>query len=468
MFDAVIVGAGPNGLMAAITLASSGKRVVVLEAAPTVGGGARTAELTLPGIRHDVCSAVHPLGAGSPGLTVLPLADQGLTWAHPPIALAHPLDDGTAGVVTRSLDETRERLGRDGRAWERTFGAVATRWDDSVRLALSAPLAALRSPIAGARFGWLALRPASLLARRFHTPAGRALVAGMAAHAAAPLTTVATAGVALTLGAAAHAVGWPLAVGGSQTIADAMARHLRSLGGEIVTGSPVTAWSDLPQARVIVFDTSPEMVESIAGGRLSAGRRRRYRRFRHGPGTFKVDVALDGAIPWINPDCHRSGTVHVGGTYEEIAASERAVSTGRDPEQPFVIAAQPIVADPGRAPAGTHVLWAYCHVPSGSPTDMTERIFDQVERFAPGFRSRVTAISARGPGELEADNLNQIGGDITGGALSLRTLLRRPSVFRPYRAGRGIYLCSASTPPGAGVHGMCGWHAARAALRELG
>lgn len=463
----MIVGAGPNGLAAAITLASAGKRVLVLEANATIGGGARTAELTLPGVRHDVCSAVHPLGMGSPMLSLLPLADHGLAWAHPPIPMAHPLDDGSAAVLAGDLDETAERLGPDGGAWRRTFGAVAGRWDHSVRLALQAPLAALGTPVSGARFGWLALRSAAMLAHRFRTSAGRALVAGIAAHAAAPLTTIGSAGVALTLGAAAHTVGWPVAVGGSGSITGALAAHLGSLGGEIRTKSPVRAWSELPEARVVLFDTDPAAVSSILGERLPPRTRRRYRRFRHGPGVFKVDVALDGPIPWANPDCREAGTVHVGGSYEEVAAAERAVAAGEHPEKPFVISAQPVVADPGRAPEGTHILWAYCHVPSGSASDMTERIFDQFERFAPGFRDRVIAVNARGPADLQADNANHVGGDITGGALSLRGLVARPSLFHPYRAAPGVFICSSSTPPGAGVHGMCGWHAARAALREL-
>ena len=467
MLDAVIVGAGPNGLSAAITLASAGKKVLVLEANATIGGGARTAELTLPGIRHDVCSAVHPLGAGSPVLSLLPLADYGLAWAQPPIPLAHPLDGGRAGVLTRDIDETADRLGVDGRAWRRTFGSVARHWNDSVRLALAPPLAAIRTPVAGARFGWLALRPAAMLARRFRTPEGRALVAGIGAHAAAPLTTIASAGVALTLGAAAHTVGWPVAVGGSGSITDAMAAHLRALGGEIRTKTAVTSWSDLPEARVVVFDTDPMAVTSILGDRLPARTGRRYRRFRHGPGVFKLDVALDGPIPWTNSDCRRAGTVHVGGTYEEIAAAERAVAAGEHPDRPFVISSQPVVADPGRAPDGTHVLWAYCHVPAGSGEDMTDRMFAQFERFAPGFGNRVIAVNARRPADLEADNANHVGGDITGGALSLRGLAVRPTLFHPYKAAPGVFLCSSSTPPGAGVHGMCGWHAARAALKTL-
>lgn len=468
MHDAVIVGAGPNGLSAAVTLAEAGWRVLVLEAAPTIGGGTRTEELTLPGVRHDVCSAVHPLGAGSPGLAAMGLDAYGLTWSHPEIPLAHPLDDGSAGVLLRDLDATAERLGRDARAFRRTFGSVVRHWDDSVRFALSPPLSALRHPIAGARFGRLALQPASWLARRFRTDAGRALVAGLGGHTAVPLHHLATAGVALTLGAAAHTVGWPFATGGSAAVTTALAARLEHLGGEIRTGVTVRDAADLPPSRVVVFDTAPDAAAAIAGGRMTALARRRHRSLKPGPGVFKVDVALSGPIPWVNPDCRRAGTVHVGGPFEEIALAERQVAAGEHPERPFVISAQPVVADPTRAPAGTHVLWTYCHVPSGSEVDMTDAIFGQIERFAPGFRDRVVAVSRRTTSHLAADNLNQRGGDITGGALTLRGLFARPTLFRPYRAGRGVYLCSASTPPGAGVHGMCGHHAARAVLRDLG
>lgn len=465
MLDAVIVGSGPNGLVAAVTLAASGKRVVVLEAAPTIGGGARTAELTLAGVRHDVCSSVHPLGAGSPAMSALELA--GLSWAHPEIAMAHPLDDGSAAVLLRDPIATADRLGEDARAYSRTFGSVARHWEHSVGFALGPPLAALRHPLAGARFGHLALQPASWVVKRFRTPAGRALVGGLAAHAAVPLTRIATAGVALTLGAAAHTVGWPFAAGGSGAIVAALAERLEALGGEIHTRSEVVEWSDLPEARVVVFDTSPTVATRIAGDRIPPRVARRYRSLRPGPGVFKVDAALSAPIPWANAECRRAGTVHVGGTYEEIARAEAMVAAGEHPDHPFVISSQPVVADPSRAPHGTHVLWAYCHVPAGSEKDMTEAIFAQIERFAPGFGDRVIAVNRRNSLDLGADNANQVGGDITGGELSLRGLLARPKLFRPYRARRGIFLCSASTPPGAGVHGMCGHHAARAVLREL-
>ena len=466
MLDVVIVGSGPNGLVAAVTLAGAGKRVLVLEAADTIGGGARTAELTLPGVRHDVCSSVHPLGAGSPAITAMELA--GLSWSQPEIAMAHPLDDGTAAVLLRDPVATADRLGADATAYRRTFGSVARHWEHSVQFALGPPLAALRHPFAGARFGLLALQPASWVVRRFHTPVGRALVGGLAAHAAVPLTRIATAGVGLTLGAAGHTVGWPFATGGSGAIIDALAARLDSLGGEIRTRSEVIEWSDLPDARVVMFDTSPGAAARIAGDRIPNRVARRYRSLRPGAGVFKVDVALSGPIPWTNPDCRRAGTIHVGGTYEEIASSERMVADGDHPDRPFIISSQPVIADPTRAPAETHVLWAYCHVPSGSDRDMTDAIFAQIERFAPGFGDLVVAVNRRDSGDLEADNANHVGGDITGGELSLRGLLARPKMFRPYRATKSIFLCSASTPPGAGAHGMCGHHAATAVLRQIG
>jgi len=365
------------------------------------------------------------------------------------------------------IDATIAHLGPDGRAYRRTFGSVARHWKHSVSFALGPPLAALRHPLAGARFGRLALQPASWLARRFRTPQGRALVGGLAAHAAVPLTRIATAGVGLTLGAAAHTVGWPFAVGGSEAIVTALAQRLESLGGEIRTRSEVIEWNDLPEARIVMFDTLPSTAARIAGDRIPGRVARRYRSLRPGPGVFKVDVALSGPIPWTNTDCRRAGTIHVGGTYEEIARAEAAVAAGEHPDRPFIISSQPVVTDATRAPAGTHVLWAYCHVPSGSDRDMTEPIFAQIERFAPGFGDIVVAVNRRDSSDLAADNANQTGGDITGGELSLRGLFARPKVFRPYRAAKTIYLCSASTPPGAGVHGMCGHHAAQAALRAL-
>jgi len=464
MFDAVVVGSGPNGLTAAISLAGAGLKVVVLEAHDSPGGGARTAELTLPGVRHDVCSAIHPFGAASPAFAAMGLGEHGLRWAHPEVQLAHPLDGGRAAILTRDLDETCTRLGTDGPAWRDTVGWAVRQWDAVVRLALWPPLRAVRHPVMAGRFAWAALPSASRLVGRFHTDEGRAMIAGLAAHSAVPLSTLTTAGVAITLGAAAHAVGWPVAAGGSGSLVDALVAKLESLGGEIRTGISVEQWGDLPEAGVVLLDTSPEAALRIAGHRMSTWTRHRYRSVRRSPGIFKLDVALDGPIPWANRECRRSATLHVGGTYEEIAESERRVARGDPTTSPFVIAAQPIVADPTRAPAGIHVLWAYTRVPRGSTIDMTEPILDQIERFAPGFRRRIVTTSARGPADIEAENANLVGGDISAGAISLRGVLARPKLARPYRIGAGVYLCSASAPPTAGVHGMCGWHAARAAL----
>lgn len=465
MYDAVVVGSGPNGLTAAITLAEGGLRVLVLEAHTEPGGGARTEELTLPGVRHDVCSAVHPFGAASPAFAEMALADHGLRWLRPEVQLAHPLDAGRAAVLALDLDETCDRLGGDGLAWRRTVGWAVREWDTVVDIALSPPLRAIRHPLLAPRLAWAALRSAAMLVRRFQTEEGRALVGGLAAHSAVPLTTLATAGAVVTLGAAAHTVGWPVAGGGSGSVTDTLLSRLAELGGEVRTGALVERWSDIPDAGLVLLDTGPEAALQIAGHRMSPWTRRRYRSVRRSPGVFKLDITLDGPVPWENADCRRAATLHLGGSYEEIAESERRVFHGEPTSSPFVIAAQPTVADPSRAPTGTHVLWAYSRTPRGSTADMTDPILDQVERFAPGFRSRIRAISARGPTDLERENPSLVGGDITAGVISLRGVLARPKLFRPYRIGKGVYLCSASAPPAAGVHGMCGRHAARAALR---
>jgi phytoene dehydrogenase-like protein len=463
------VGSGPNGLAAAIRLAQSGVQVTVLEAKETIGGGTRTQELTLPGFHHDVCSAIHPLGAASPFFRTLPLAEHGLEWLHPPVALAHPFDDGSAAVVTQSLEETAAGFGVDAAAYRKVFGPTSRRWRELGPSLLGPVLRPTRHPLGLARFGLLALRSATGLAKaQFSQSPSRALFTGIAAHANVRLDRPATAGVGLVLGAAAHVGGWPVARGGSQAIAEALAAYLRSLGGEIVTGQRVASLADVPDADAVLFDLTPKQVLVIAGERLSAGYRRSLRRFRYGPAVFKLDFALDGPIPWIAEACRQAGTVHLGGSMEEIAASERAVAEGRASSRPFVLVAQQSLVDPTRAPAGKHTAWAYCHVPNGWKPDMTEAIELQIERFAPGFSHLILARHVTGPAALEQYNENYVGGDIAAGAVDGLQLLLRPSRrISPYTTSDPrLFICSASTPPGGGVHGMCGYHAAEAALRS--
>ncbi|GAC1696130.1 MAG: NAD(P)/FAD-dependent oxidoreductase [Candidatus Limnocylindrales bacterium] len=464
MPDAIIVGSGPNGLAAAIALAQRGLAVRVHEANETIGGGCRTAELTLPGFHHDTCSAVHPLGAASPFFSGL---DLGVEWIHPAAPIAHPLDDGPAVIVERSVDDTAAQLGPDGAAWRRTVGAVARDWAALTPLFTGPALHLPRHPLAEARFGALALLPVSVLAGSlFRGTLARAVLAGCAAHSFLPLTAPLTSAFALSLAASAHAVGWPMPAGGSGVLAEALASKLRSLGGEIVTGSRVGSIASVDAARAYLFDTSPRDLERIAGERLPDGYRRALRRYRYGPGVFKIDYALDGPVPWRDPAVARAGTVHVGGTFEQIRESEAAVARGRHADRPFVLVAQPSAFDPSRAPAGKHVLWAYCHVPNGSTEDMTARIEAQLERFAPGFRDRVLARHVMDTAAVERGNANYVGGDISCGAHSGLQFLARPTLrFDPYATpDRSVYLCSAATPPGGGVHGMCGFHAARSAL----
>jgi len=469
MPDAVVVGAGPNGLAAAIALARAGHSVRVLEAAETIGGGSRSAELTLPGFVHDVCSAVHPHPLDSPFLRELPLAEHGLELVHPELPLAHPLDDGSAVVLERSVEATAVSVGgADARAYRRLMGPLAR---DAAKLLpeLLGPLRPPRHPLALARFGVLGVRSSKALARRFEGPRGRALIAGMAAHSMLRLEQPPTAAVALVLMLTGHAVGWPVARGGSQAVADALAAHLRSLGGEIETGRRVQSVDELADARAVLLDLTPRQVLAVAGHRLPARYRRALARFRHGPGVFKLDWALDAPIPWQSEECARAGTVHIGGRFEELAASEAEVARARVPERPYVLLAQPTVCDPTRAPEGKHTAWAYCHVPSGSTEDMTARVEAQIERFAPGFGDRVLARSAMNAADIEAYNPNYVGGDINGGLMDLRQLFTRP-VARPVpytTPDPRLFICSSSTPPGGGVHGMCGYFAAQAALRRL-
>jgi phytoene dehydrogenase-like protein len=466
--DAVVVGAGPNGLAAAIALARAGRSVRVLEAAETVGGGSRSAELTLPGFVHDICSAVHPHPLASPFLRELPLAEHGLELVQPELPLAHPLDGGEAVVLDRSVDATAASIGgADGEAYRALLGPLV-RDAEKLLPAILGPLRPTPHPIALSRFGLRGLRSAKGLARRFDGPRGRALVAGNAAHSMLRIDRPPTAAVALVLMLTAHHVGWPVARGGSQAVADALASILRSLGGEIETGRRVESVDELDDAGAILLDVTPRQVLALAGHRLPARYRRGLERFRYGPGVFKLDWALDGPIPWTAPDCGRAGTVHVGGGFEEIAASEADVNAGRHSARPYVLLAQPTLCDPSRAPAGKHTAWAYCHVPSGSTRDMTAAIEGQIERFAPGFRDRVLARASMHAAEMEAYNPNYVGGDINGGRMDLGQLFTRP-VTRPSpytTPDRRLFICSSSTPPGGGVHGMCGYFAAQALLKR--
>ena len=462
---AVVVGSGPNGLTAAVVLAREGVDVVVLEAQPTLGGGTRSAALTLPGFVHDVCSAVHPLAAVSPVFAGLGLEKRGLRWLTPPVALAHPLEDGAA-LLPNDLDAAVQALGRDGPAYRRAAAPLVERWQDLLEEALS-PLHFPRRPLLMARFGLLAGLPAAWAAKAFFsTPRARALFAGLAGHSILPFEKPGSSAVAWLLALAAHARGWPIPAGGSQAVADALAGELRSLGGRVELGVEVETLADLPPADAVLCDLTPRQLLRLAGEKLSPGYRRGLEAYRYGPGVFKLDWALSGPIPWADPACASAATVHVGGTLEELAASERAPWEGRTAPRPFVLVAQPSLFDPSRAPRGRHTAWAYCRVPNGSREDMTERVEAQLERFAPGFASRVLARSALGPAAMERRNANLVGGDIGGGALDLRQLFLRPT-RRFYRTSLPwLYLCSSSTPPGPGVHGMCGYHAARAALED--
>lgn len=468
MPDAVVVGSGPNGLAAAITLARAGRSVTVYEAEHDIGGGARSAELTLPGFVHDVCSAFHPLAAASPFFRTLDHPARGLFWVQPPAPLAHPLDDGTAVLLERDVAATAAGLGADGEPYAALLAPLVARWRDLYDEVLGPPVHLPRHPLLLARFGLTAMRSARSLTRRFQGERPSALIAGMAAHSFLPLEHPFTAAFALMLGVSGHAVGWPVARGGSGAIARALAAELAAHGGVIVADRRIQQLADLPTARAYLFDTTPAQLALIAGDRLPSGARRALRRYRRGPGVFKIDYALAGPMPWRAQECLRAGTVHVGGTFDEIAASEREVHRGRHPERPFVLVGQQSLFDDTRAPAGRQTLWAYCHVPNGSMVDMTERLEAQLERFAPGFRDLVLARAVSGPADLERRNANDAGGDISNGSHGGLQLLVRPRVaLDPYAMGaRDLTLCSAATPPGGGVHGMCGHHGARSALRR--
>ncbi|MCX6467866.1 MAG: NAD(P)/FAD-dependent oxidoreductase [Corynebacteriales bacterium] len=469
MTTAVVVGSGPNGLAGAVHLARSGVAVTVLEAADTVGGGTRSGELTLPGLTHDHCSAFHPLGVGSPFLSRLDLARYGLQWDHAPIDCAHPLDDGTATLIHRSIDTTVEGLGRDGPRWRALVGPLAARFDDLATEVMQPIVHLPRHLLALATLGPRALPPATITARLFATPQGRAAFAGAAAHAYTRLDRPLTSAVGLMLAASGHRFGWPVARGGSAAITSALAAMLVDLGGTIETGHRVTSAADLPPSDIVLLDTSPQVAADIYGDALPRRVQRAYRRFRRAPGAFKVDYAIEGAVPWTAPSVASAGTVHVCGDADEVFAAERQVARGEMPDRPFLIVGQQYVADPSRAHGELNPLYAYAHVPHGFSGDATEAITAQIERFAPGFRSRIRATSVTSTADFASGNPNYAGGDVIGGSNGgLQVVLRPRPAIDPYATGiEGVYLCSASTPPGAGAHGMGGFNAATSALRHL-
>lgn len=466
-YDAVVVGAGPNGLAAAIVLARAGLAVLLREAQEVCGGGARSAELTLPGFLHDICSAVHPLALSSSFFRTLPLSELGVIWIHSPAALAHPFDDNSVVLLHRSLDATTRYLGADGAAYRRLLAPFITRWE-ALQTMLLGPLKIPCNPILLARFGLRAMQSAKAFSvRMFKQETARGFFAGLAAHSALPLERGLSAAFGLVLGTSGHAVGWPIPAGGAQRIANALVQYFLALGGRIETGSPVESLEELPRSRATVLDLTPRQVLQLSGGRLPEGYTRKLHRFRYGPGAFKIDWALDAPIPWKATGCASSITVHLGATLREIADSERAPWENADAAVPFVLLTQPSLFDASRAPRGKHTAWGYCHVPNASSFDMTDRIEKQIERFAPGFRDRIVARRVMPPAELEMHNPNLVGGDINGGAQDIWQLFTRPTLRTYSTPARGLYICSASTPPGGGVHGMCGYFAAQAVLKDL-
>jgi phytoene dehydrogenase-like protein len=467
-YDAIVVGSGPNGLAAAILMQQKGLSVLLIEGKPTIGGGLRTAELTLPGYQHDICSAVHPLAVASPFFETLPLSDYGLEYIYPEVAAAHPLDHGTAAVLKGSVEETSSLLGIDADTYTKLMQPVVRDWP-LIAPDVLGPLHFPKHPFAMARFGLPALTSATHLVKRFKTPEARGLLAGMAAHSILPLSNLSTSAIALVLMANGHLKGWPIPKGGSVKIADALASYFISLGGKIETNTYITSLEQLPSAHAILFDVTPKQLLRIAGHKFSSIYKWQLERYRYGAGVFKVDWALDAPIPFTAEGCRKAGTVHLGNTFEEIAAGEQQIWEGKHPEKPFVLLAQPTISDPTRAPEGKHTAWAYCHVPNGSVKDMAEIIENQVERFALGFKDTILAKSTMNTAQMEEYNPNYIGGDINGGTIDLGQLFTRPVLrWSPYKtSARGIYICSSSTPPGGGVHGMCGYHAARKALSQI-
>lgn len=467
-YDAVVVGSGPNGLAAAITMQHAGLSVLLLEAKDTIGGGLRTKELTLPGFKHDVCSAIHPMAAGSPFFQQLPLHEYGLQYIYPEIAAAHPFDDGTAAALTRSLEETAQSLGKDEEQYLRLMKPLMQDWPALAPDVLG-PLQFPAHPLALAKFGLNALTSASFLSKRFATKEAKGLWAGMAAHSIQPLTNIASSAIALVLLATGHLKGWPVPKGGSQAIADALAAYFISLGGKIETNVDVRSVEQLPTANAVLFDVTPKQLLKIAGQRFSSIYKWQLNRYRYGMGVFKIDWALDGPIPFTAPQCRQAGTIHLGNTFAEIANSELQASKGKISQKPFVLLAQQSLFDASRAPEGKHTAWAYCHVPNGSQVNMTDIIERQVERFAPGFRERILAKHTMNTFQIQSYNPNYIGGDINGGVIDITQLYTRPAIqISPYRtSAKGLYICSSSTPPGGGVHGMCGYYAAKRALKDV-
>jgi phytoene dehydrogenase-like protein len=467
-YDAIVVGSGPNGLAAAITIQQAGLSVLLVEAKETIGGGMRSAELTLPHFVHDVCSAIHPLAVCSPFLKALPLEKHGLEFIYPPIAAAHPFDDGSAAVLYKSMEQTAKALGEDEGSYRRLIEPVVNDWPRIIADVLG-PLHFPKHPFDMLGFGLKALRSAKHVSKTFRSKKAHGLWAGMSAHAIQPLSNVATAATGLVLMSAAHVKGWPMAKGGSQSIADALASYFLSIGGTIETNFYVDSLSKLPSAHAILFDVTPKQLLKIAGDEFSSIYKWQLNRYRYGMGVFKLDWALDGPIPFTASECRKAGTIHLGNTFEEIATTEQLTSEGKHPEKPFVLLVQQSLFDPSRAPAGKHTAWAYCHVPNGSNVDMTLQIEKQVERFAPGFKDRIIGRHVMNTAQLEEYNTNYIGGDIVGGIMDLRQLFTRPALrLSPYKtSAKGIYICSSSTPPGGGVHGMCGYHAAKKALKDV-
>ncbi|KGO91805.1 phytoene desaturase family protein [Flavobacterium subsaxonicum] len=468
-YDAIVVGSGPNGLAAAITMQQQGLSVLIVEAKSTIGGGLRTAELTLPGYRHDVCSAVHPMAISSPFLKTLPLQDHGLEYIHPAIAAAHPMDDGSVGLLKKSIADTAKSLGQDAETYTKLVTPIVDYWPKIAGNVLGPLSLTPKSPINMGRFGLMAMTSAQMFSKRFKSDVAKGFWAGMAAHSIQPLSNLTTSAIGLVLMSAGHLGGWPIPKGGSQQIANAMASYFTSIGGKIETDFYVRSLDQLPSSKTILFDITPKQLLTIAGHTFSTIYKWQLERYRYGMGVFKVDWALDGPVPFTAAETRLAGTVHIGGTFNEIATGEDMTSKGKNPDKPFVLLAQPSQFDPTRAPEGKHTAWAYCHVPNGSTANRTEAIEKQVERFAPGFRDLIKGTSTMDTAQIETYNPNYIGGDINGGILDISQLFTRPALrLSPYKTStKGLYICSSSTPPGGGVHGMCGFYAAKKALKDI-